>query len=125
MPQWFCGREAAWQFFSAPLMPERCYFTSTISASTLLAAGLRVWPSEAECSCSLHPPPPSPPPQKIYFCGRPGEGSFWGQRAGRGKGGRGDGTSRFKHSRSLPPPQKIEFCGRPGGRGGGRGKRAP
>jgi hypothetical protein len=72
MPRWFCGREPAWKFFSAPLMESRCYFTSTISKDSLEEVGLQVWDTEGECSCTLAPPPPAPPPQRIYFCGRPG-----------------------------------------------------
>lgn len=73
MPRWFCGREPAWQFFSAPLLETKCYFTSTISREALEGAGLTVWESEPECGCTPAPPPPAPPPQTIYFCGRPGD----------------------------------------------------
>ena len=67
---WFCGVQASWEFFSAPLIPTRCYFSATLTKATLNGAGVQVWDSEAGCDCIPQPPPPSSPPSTIYFCGK-------------------------------------------------------
>ena len=76
---WFCGVEAAWQFFSAPLLPERCYFSATLQRPDLEEAGVAVFGAQSECSCIPKPPPPASPPSEIYFCGLPAVQQFFEQ----------------------------------------------
>ena len=63
MPVYFCGKAEVWHFFSAPLIPTRCYFSATITRAELEQVGVQVWADEDDCSCV-----PSPPP--VYFCGQ-------------------------------------------------------
>ena len=72
MSVWFCGKPQVWSFFSAPLLPTRCYFSATISRESLEKAGVTVWDSEDDCSCIPAPAAPPPPPgSAIFFCGLP------------------------------------------------------
>ena len=74
---WFCGVEAAWTFFAAPLLPTKCYFSATLTRSELEKAGVTVWDNKADCACIPMPPPPSSPPSEIYFCGLPAVQRFF------------------------------------------------
>ena len=76
-PRWFCGVPTVWEFFSAPLTPERCYLTATISREDLEFRGAKVYDREEDCRCIPAPPPPSPPAEKIYFCGLPAVWHFF------------------------------------------------
>ena len=76
---WFCGVEAAWQFFSAPLLPLRCYFSATLTQAEMEAAGVTVFADQSDCNCIPKPPPPASPPSEIYFCGLPAVQQFFEQ----------------------------------------------
>ena len=72
MPEvWFCGVEPAWQFFAAPLLPLRCYFSAALTREELEEAGVTVFDSKDACNCIQPPPAPASPPAAIYFCGLP------------------------------------------------------
>ena len=76
---WFCGLEPTWQFFAAPLLPLRCYFSATLKQSDLDAVGVRTFADESECDCIPPPPAPASPPSEIYFCGLPAVQQFFEQ----------------------------------------------
>ena len=46
---WFCGVPSVWELFSAPLIPERCYFSATITRSELEHRGVEVFDNESAC----------------------------------------------------------------------------
>ena len=77
MARWFCGVPTVWEFFSAPLIPERCYFSATITRAQLESHGVEVYDREEDCQCVPAPPPPASPPEKIYFCGHPAVWHFF------------------------------------------------
>ena len=74
---WFCGVEPTWQFFAAPLLPLRCYFSASITRSDMEAAGVRIFDTEDQCDCIPSPPAPASPPSEIYFCGLPAVQQFF------------------------------------------------
>ena len=49
MARWFCGVPSVWELFSAPLIPERCYFSATITRSELEHRGVEVFDNESAC----------------------------------------------------------------------------
>ena len=49
MARWFCGVPSVWELFSAPLIPERCYFSATITRSELEHRGVVVFDNESTC----------------------------------------------------------------------------
>ena len=53
MARWFCGVPSVWELFSAPLIPERCYFSATITRSELEHRGVEVFGSESACRLAM------------------------------------------------------------------------
>jgi hypothetical protein len=49
MARWFCGVPSVWELFSAPLIPERCYFSATITRAELEHRGVLVFDNESAC----------------------------------------------------------------------------
>ena len=49
MARWFCGVPSVWELFSAPLIPERCYFSATITRAELEHRGVVVFDNESAC----------------------------------------------------------------------------